>query len=102
MPVHLGDNVKNVVLVHHHALSSRLTRTRRAWFPVFPGVLFLVAHGGRAFKILVLDGAFLFGFDFLNLNLERLGLRWPRIVPMRAREPDSSITSIALSAKTGR
>jgi len=41
-------------------------------------VLFLVAHGGGAFKILIFDGVFLLGFDFLDLNLKRLGFRRAR------------------------
>ena len=75
----LGDHVQNVFLVHHHALFLAAgAPVREHGLQFFLRLLFLVAHRGRAFKILVLDGAFLFGFDFLDLGLERLDLRRPR------------------------
>ena len=44
-------------------------------FELFLGLLFLVAHGGGAFEILVLDRAFFLALDLFDLGLEVLDFR---------------------------
>ena len=54
-----GNDVQNIFFIHLHAFffaaGAPFLQNR---FQFFFGVLFLVAHGGGAFEILVLDRAF--------------------------------------------
>jgi hypothetical protein len=72
MPVHLAD----VFLVDFDALFfAGGTPFLEDGLQLFLGVLFLVAHGGGALEILVLDGTLLIGLDVLNVGLKFLHFR---------------------------
>ncbi len=71
MPVHLETTCKISSSPTVTRFSSRLARqAARTAVELFLGVLFLVAHGGGAFKILVFDGPLLLAFDLLDLGLQ--------------------------------
>ncbi len=70
-----GDDVQNVLLAHGDALFLAAGAPGgQDGFEFFLGLLFLVAHGGGAFEILVLDGPLLLGLDLLDVGLEVLDL----------------------------
>ena len=96
-----GDDVQNILLADDDAffLALRAPFLQKI-FELVLRLLFLVAHLRRAFEILILDRSLFFAFDFLDLGFNALSISGGRvIVPMRAREPASSRTSIALSGK---
>src|ERR1035441_4989160 len=92
--------MQDVFLVHLDSLffaaDTPLLQNR---FEPFLRLLLLVAHGGCALEILILDRSFLLGLDLPNLVSRPLTSGGRVIVPMRARDPASSITSMALSGK---
>ncbi len=47
-------------------------------FQFFFGLLFFIAHGSRAFEILVLNGALFLRFDLFDLGFERFEFRRTR------------------------
>ena len=72
----LGDHVEDVFLVHFDALFlAGGAPFLQDGFQLFLGLLFLVAHGGGALEILVLDGPFLLGLDVLDFGFEFLDFR---------------------------
>ena len=72
-------------------------------FQFFLGLLFLVAHGGGAFEILVLDGALFLGLDLLDLGLEVLDLgRAGHRADARARAGLVHHVNGLVRAETGR
>jgi hypothetical protein len=69
----LGNHLQNIFLAHRDALFFAAgAPAGQHGVELFLGVLFLVAHGGGAFKILVLDGPLLLALDLLDLGLEVL------------------------------
>ena len=66
---------------------------------LFLGLFFFVAHGSGAFEILVFDGPLFLGLDLFDFAFQPFNLRRAVIVPIRAREPASSIKSMALSGR---
>ena len=78
MPVHSGDDLQYVFLVHLDAfLLAGGAPFAQNGLKLLLGVLFLVAHRGGAFEILVLDRALLAGLDFFDVSFERLDLGRP-------------------------
>ena len=71
--------MQNLLFVHHDALFVALRAPfLEQGFQFFLGLLFLVAHLGRALEILVLDGLFLLALDLLDLGFHGLDLRRAR------------------------
>ena len=76
MPVHLETTCRMSSSSTFTRFSSRVVRhSLSTVLQFFLGLLFLVAHGGGAFEILVLDRAFLLGLDLLDLAFEFLDFR---------------------------
>ena len=72
----LGNDVQNIFFVHRDAFFLAVGAPGgQHGVQFFLGLLFLVAHGGGAFKILVLDGAFLAALDVFDLRLNVFDLR---------------------------
>ena len=67
----LRNDVENIFFIHLHPLflARRAPFLKHSLQP-FLGMFFLVAHGGGAFKILVLNGALFLGLDVLDVGLE--------------------------------
>ena len=101
MPVHLETTCKNVFFVDFDALFlAACAPLFEHGFQFLLGVLFLVAHRGGAFEILILNGALFLAILISSISPSRSLTSGGRvIVPMRAREPASSIRSMALSGR---
>jgi hypothetical protein len=96
----LCDHMENVLFIHFDALllAARFP-CRQHSLNFFFGVLLLVAHRRRAFEVLLANRLFFLALDLIQLAFERFDFGGRVIAPMRAREPASSMRSIALSGK---
>ena len=73
-----GDDVKNVFFVDLDALFFAAGAPGgEDSFLLFFGLLFLVAHGGGTFEVLLFDGLFFAGFDFFDFRFEVFDLGRP-------------------------